>query len=999
MKSKPIKKAPPLGSPSKTSKKAKKAVTKNPAKGVKTSGKKSTSQSVKSTKASIGRDTSKRKISDSSNKKKTVSKNKKGVSTKGLIELSEEQEKVVNHRGGHLQVIACAGAGKTEAIARRVSSLIEEGVDPSQIVAFTFTERAATSLKTRINSRVSQVMGDQFLDRLSPMFVGTIHGYCWRLLQDHVPRFGDFDILDDNRLAGFLSREYKNLQLDKLNDGHWRAIDLFIRNANIIENELIEAEKVESNEFCDCYVAYKKALSKYHFITYGLLITASIRALTDKSTGVFERVHSKLRHLIVDEYQDTNPAQEKLIGLLARSPVELCVVADDDQSIYQWRGSDVKHMIEFKNRYRPVKSLTLSTNRRSRPRIIEKANGFAESICPRLPKRMNPHREKSDLEFHTWTAETPSHEAEVIANTIEGMVKSGLRYKDIAILFRSVRTSSADLIRVFEDRKIPFRCGGRSGLFLQPEACILGKTYAWLIDNEWKSERYDDSEFVDLIELIDEYNQLFNAGKTIRSLESHLIKWKAEIAEESKPANLVRDLYRLFYLLGVQRLDPENPAFSARMGCLAGFSKILADFEHVKRRSRYVNESEFQGGQNRGIHFYRQLFNYLQFHALESYESFGGEESIHVDAVDILTTHRAKGLEWSIVFLPSLVDGRFPSSKKGRKPEYLLPDTVFPSKLRERYEGTDTDERRLFYVALTRAKDIVYLSNFVRIKNRRRQSPYMIEVQDNVSRVTDKLPLPNPPPRYEEHQDSVPTISFSDLAAYEECPFRYRLSTSIGFQPQLETELGYGKAIHHVLRRLSETSRINDRLPTDKEVLKVINETFYLPFAQKGTFEVLKAEATKIIRKYLGEYSSDLKRVWETERHFELNVDNGIVSGRADVILDMEGGRINSLALVDYKTASDTSGDDIHAFQLAVYAAAGRGEGLNVTAAYLHNLKTSKRMDLPVEDAQTNQAKERASKLISGIIQKDFPAKPEKSKCTGCDMRNICKYSKGGKGC
>jgi DNA helicase-2/ATP-dependent DNA helicase PcrA len=128
-------------------------------------------------------------------------------------------------------------------------------------------------------------------------------------------------------------------------------------------------------------------------------------------------------------------------------------------------------------------------------------------------------------------------------------------------------------------------------------------------------------------------------------------------------------------------------------------------------------------------------------------------------------------------------------------------------------------------------------------------------------------------------------------------------------------------------------------------------------------------------------------------------VDNGIVSGRADVILDMEGGRINSLALVDYKTASDTSGDDIHAFQLAVYAAAGRGEGLNVTAAYLHNLKTSKRMDLPVEDSQTNQAKERASKLISGIIQKDFPAKPEKSKCTGCDMRNICKYSKGGKGC
>src|SRR5208282_1786872 len=113
-----------------------------------------------------------------------------------------EQQNVIAYRGGHLQVIACAGSGKTEAISRRVSSLIEEGVEPAQIVAFTFTDRAATSLKNRVTRRVAEAMGHAFLDRLGPMFVGTIHAYCLRMLQDYVPEFGNFDILDENRLAG-----------------------------------------------------------------------------------------------------------------------------------------------------------------------------------------------------------------------------------------------------------------------------------------------------------------------------------------------------------------------------------------------------------------------------------------------------------------------------------------------------------------------------------------------------------------------------------------------------------------------------------------------------------------------------------------------------------------------------------------------------------------------------------------------------------------------------
>ena len=220
----------------------------------------------------------------------------------------------------------------------------------------------------------------------------------------------------------------------------------------------------------------------------------------------------------MDEYQDINPAQEALIRLLAQPPVHLCVVADDDQAIYQWRGSDVSNMIHFVERYPAVTPLPISVNRRCRPTIIATANKFAESISPRLPKKMEEHRPAGTQEVSCWAAETAAEEAETIADTIEALVKRGYRYRDIAILYRSVRTSSPPLIDEFKARKIPFRCAGAAGLFLQPEASVLGKTYAWLSKNDWKNERWGQSEKVDLVHLVKEFNAVFSNGSTIAGL-------------------------------------------------------------------------------------------------------------------------------------------------------------------------------------------------------------------------------------------------------------------------------------------------------------------------------------------------------------------------------------------------------------------------------------------------------------------------------------------------
>jgi DNA helicase-2/ATP-dependent DNA helicase PcrA len=263
--------------------------------------------------------------------------------------LKGDAARSVAHRGGHMQIIAAAGAGKTEVVSQRVSSLLEAGVPPNGIVAFTFTERAARSLKSRIEERVQQRLGKDLLDGLNGMFVGTIHSYCFQVLQQHVPRYETYDVLDDHRLTAFLTREAYDIGLvPKIHDKLFKAIEIFGVNLDAVENELLRPEQLE-DPFREVYERYLVTLEQNRFLTYGQQVAKAVEALNRPE--VFAAVHGPLRHLIVDEYQDVNPAQEALIRLLGTKPVHVCVVGDDDQSIYQWRGADVGNIVGFAGRY------------------------------------------------------------------------------------------------------------------------------------------------------------------------------------------------------------------------------------------------------------------------------------------------------------------------------------------------------------------------------------------------------------------------------------------------------------------------------------------------------------------------------------------------------------------------------------------------------------------------------------------------------------------------
>jgi DNA helicase II / ATP-dependent DNA helicase PcrA len=905
----------------------------------------------------------------------------------GSPTLSGSALMAVRHRGSHVQIIASAGSGKTEVVSQRVADLLADGLPPDSIVAFTFTERAAEELKNRIAHRVEDRLGRAALDRMAELFVGTIHAFCFRLLQQRVPLYETYDVLDDNQLTAFLAREANRLDLRRLdpNDRLFASIGAFLKGVDVVENELLDPTTMP-DPFGEVLCDYYAALERYRLLTYGRQVVCAVRALEGPELAA--EIHGRLRHLIVDEYQDVNPAQERLIELLTGPETELCVVGDDQQAVYQWRGSDVGNIVSFPDRYPEVARFELTVNRRSRPAIIDVANGFGDTIPGRIEKAMTAHRPPAagpEPEVVVWNAPTEADEAGWIAGFVLELVDAGARFADIAVLVRS-RAAYGRLVEQFATFAIPVQPGGRSGLFTQPEAIVLGRTVAWLTDIQWR-DLYQPGRAVTEADLFAEYDSVFGLQPAQRRrLVQFLRDWKDIVPRENRAANLVGELYALLGELDIRSWDISDPTIVNRLGTLARFSSLLVDYESVRRRARPDADApgEQVGGQDRGTWYYRNLALHIVNYAQGSYEGFDGEADYVLNAVDLTTVHRAKGLEWPAVFVPSMTAKRFPSARTGRQQDWLVPRDRFDA---ARYEGSDADERRLFYVALTRARDWLSVSRHDRVtRNAAAASPYHRELAA-LAIAPEEIRIPQFESNKSGNGDPI-TVTYSELAAFLECGMAFRLREMIGFQPRLAPELGYGKAVHHVMRAVAEATKASGDVPSAADVEDILDDSFFLPTANKAAHRQLRDAARRLVLTYAAQYEDDLHRVWETERPFELHLDGVTVSGRADVILDREGGAPTALAIVDYKTS--TAGDVAdHALQLQVYADAGRREGLDMRGAYVHDLKTASREPIPIDAMTLREAETKVAAAARRIRARDYQPNPG-LRCRRCEVRTVC---------
>ena len=899
-----------------------------------------------------------------------------------------EAKKAVEHRGSHLQIIASAGSGKTETVSQRVASLIAEGVEPISIVAFTFTERAAKELKERIRKRVIYGAGEEIADKLGTMYVGTIHGFCFQLLSKYVGRFESYDVMDENQFAAFVQRQSNFLKVKDLDPGGklFKGISAFRNNLEVIENEMLDANDMPENLKFSVLKFYEM-LDQFRFLTFGQQIRRAVDVLTDEE--IHEKVTNDIKYLIVDEYQDVNPAQEKLINLLAKpiGKAELVVVGDDDQAIYQWRGSTVENITTFADRYEGVSTYKLLENRRSRPQIVEIADQFAQSITGRLKKEMKPSRSDNGpaLDIDS-THETEEDEVREIANSIKTLHERGYPYKTIAVLVRG-KVAYPAILKAFDEFSIPVQPGGRTGLFEQQDADFLGRCMCWLVDYEWKTGRFTQIlENVSLDSLATQAKNLYGISKKDwLNVEADLQKLKAKVGTDSRNILLVTETYNLLKSLKVSEWDAKDPIVGSRLGTIARFTNFIADYEVVQKRSRQNTEdTDAQtGASDQGKYYFQNLAQLLQNIAMHNYVDFEGEEDLISDSVELLTVHSAKGLEWNVVFLPSLTNKRFPSSFSGRPQNWLVPTHLFD---RHRYEGTDADERRLFYVAITRAREWLSLSAHSKVRKQPGKiSPYISEIEHAYK---NKLDYPKPWVIDREDEIKDLQITYSEIAAYLECGHSYWLRNRLGFPPAIVEAIGYGKAIHHLMRAIAEETKRKGKPLKPIDVDRILAMDFFLPFANKTVATNYKESARKLVLKYMKDYAKDMERVWEVERPFELALPGVVVSGRADVILDKHEGKPDSLAIVDYKTG-DAEQD--FGLQLQVYALAGLKEGLEVNAAFVHNLKNQERESVDTSQKALDSAAETIIKAAADIKSRKFQAKPEKVKCGNCDVRAICK--------
>lgn len=289
-------------------------------------------------------------------------------------------------------------------------------------------------------------------------------------------------------------------------------------------------------------------------------------------------------------------------------------------------------------------------------------------------------------------------------------------------------------------------------------------------------------------------------------------------------------------------------------------------------------------------------------------------------------------------------------------------------------------------MALTRARDWVSLSHHGRVtpgsKQRSKPSPYLLEAQwyaDDGGRPTGAIPVGLETPDL--------TITYSALDTYLACPQSYLLRNELGFLPPLQTEIGYGNAVHHVMRLVAEHTQRSGRVPSRATLDDLLAADFFLPFANKAAHKEMRAKAARLVDRYVTDYSDDLLRTWATERPFELYLPGVVVTGRADVVYDDHDGVPENLAIVDYKTS--TRGE-VKPLQLQVYAAAGRREGLTVGAAFIHDLGAADRHAVPVDQAAVAAAESVVVSAAEALAQRDFTPAPERSKCRACDVKSVC---------
>ncbi len=870
---------------------------------------------------------------------------------------------------------------KTETLARKILYyLIYRKASPSSIVAFTFTEKAAESMKSRIHQRLLELDESDILRKFGEMYVGTIHGYCTRLLQDNYG-LSNYSVLDENQHMAFVIREGYNFGLNKAEYNKYGSYlmkcKVFISTLSAYYSELLDENSLSpaDEHFKTMLERYESALKRHHKLTFDTLITNSISKLKGNRSPI-----SSLKYLIVDEFQDINKAQFVLIKELSKN-MEVTIVGDPRQSIYQWRGGNPEFFDTFTKEFDDVKTYEITENRRSPKVIVEMSNRISKDFSGDKFSDMTWKRKEEGLVAKI-RFENAEQEANEIADQIAILTKKDrIPYSNFSILLRSIRTSADPLINAFKDRNIPYIVGGKVGLFKRDEAQALGMFITWLSETGyWQTDIYGREKISgDILrkEGLARWKKAVRYVLNDADVQNNLDRWKKKVLESTPTDNYgYKDvLHELLNVLNFKKLNQNDALDAVIMANVGSFSNILGDFESSFRL----------GGSKRD--FADELYNLCNFlngYAVMSYDEQPYEENGLINAVNIMTIHQSKGLQWPIVFLPSLVNRRFPSKRMSKPEDIWMIDSRSISN--KGYFENKESQLRLFYVAVTRAMNAVVLSHFnMHAKQSAHPSEYLYLVEDfcksfenlkemEMNRYASFLP---------ENHDLIESFPVKEIIDYEMCPYHYRLSKKWGYIQGVNTFMGYGDALHHILQLTSK--KIKDDGEDYETAFEEASKEFYLPYASQEFTQKLLKNVKKELLDYITKNGDFLNNVQETELRIEFPAKQATIVGKVDVILRSDQG----LEVRDYKSSDTVMRKEHSELQIRLYAKGLKELGWKIVKGSVANLRSNELDVIDVSEPQLTGSMTKAESVIDNIRSRRFEPKPGMF-CSMCEYRAIC---------
>lgn len=905
------------------------------------------------------------------------------------MELTAEQARAINHAKGNLQLIACAGSGKTEVVARRVTALLKSGhVLPRNIIAFTFTDKAAAELKERIVERCRAELGD--VRGLAEMYIGTIHAFALELLKSETSKYLRFEVLNEVQQMLFVDRHSKASGLTSCTDLNGEPLRRYVDTGRyvsalaILREADIDRKKLKGRSLIAGLNAYRTLLEKKSYFDYSSILELAVDVLTN-DTDVRARIAERVRHVIVDEYQDVNPIQEALVRQLHELGASLCVVGDDDQTIYQWRGSDVSNILSFARRYPKVEQVRLEDNFRSSRGIVETARAFIEQNSDRLSKAMKPAGAQSDEpgDIVALAFESVEQEAKYIADTIrtlrgvairDGKSQRGISWSDMAILLRSVKANGEPITKALEAANIPYVVAGMNNLFSTAEAEAARQLFYFL------AGRASEAELREAWKRAATGSTAAEIGRGIRFAAESRRAMAVETGERRSFYSIQRQFMTFLEKAAIREERVPGGRGEILFYNLGKFSQLISDFETIHFHSEPTEK-------------YQAFASFLEHRAENAYpEGWQDNQYANPDAVRIMTVHQAKGMQWPVVFVPALLRHRFPSKKPGgRSVWHLLPASSV--KGQERYEGTLEDERRLFYVAMTRSQKFLHMTWAPIRGNQLFQRPSVfwedvLESKWVKRRRADYSHRKRLSPKPRASVANV-VLSFSDLKYFFECPYQFKLRILYGFNAPIHEALGYGKSLHDVLAEIHARALRNGHLPKVTEVPDLVQRHLHTPYAYPKLREQLTLAAERVVADYIRDNREQFRKIEFFEKPVEINLGDGIsVTGRIDLVRRLD---TDETTIVDLKSSNRSQPEDVTDTQLHIYAL-GYEELTGRRANYLeiYNLDERKKKPRSVDDDLINDVKEKVRKVAAALRNGALPTQPVAKKCAGCDYRGMC---------